>query len=131
MCIKLTYKWNQGILWQHGKEYTIQGQINCKTVGVIYAINCTKCEKVIYVGQTGDTLYQRMLLNFSKIRTKKTEDPVANHFIQNNHSITNLKVTAIERVFGTETYRKTKEAFWIKKLKTLEPEGLNTMYERW
>lgn len=113
-----------------GKEYTIQGQINCKTVGVVYAINCTKCEKLIYVGQTGDTLYQRMLLNFSKIRTNKTDDPVANHFIQHNYSMKNLKVTAIERVFGTEIYRKTKEAFWIQKLKTLEPDGLNTMYER-
>jgi len=29
------------------------------------------CEKNIYVGQTGDKFYQRMLLNFSKIRTQK------------------------------------------------------------
>ena len=55
---------------------------------------------------------------------------LANHFIQHNHSMKNLKVTAVERVFGTKIYRKTKEAFWIKKLNTLEPEGLNTMYER-
>jgi hypothetical protein len=54
-----------------------QGSINCKTVGVIYCILCTDCEKNIYVGQTGDKFYQRMLLNFSKIRTQKVEDPVA------------------------------------------------------
>jgi hypothetical protein len=44
---------------------------------VIYCILCTECEKNIYVGQTGDKFYQRMLLNISKIRTQKVEDPVA------------------------------------------------------
>jgi hypothetical protein len=65
-----------------GNTYNIQGSINCKTVGVIYCILCTECEKNIYVGQTGDKFYQRMLLNFSKIRTQKVEDPVAKHFCQ-------------------------------------------------
>jgi hypothetical protein len=51
--------------------YYIQGSINCKTVEVIYCILWTECEKSIYVGQTGDKFYQRMLLNFSKIRTQK------------------------------------------------------------
>jgi hypothetical protein len=51
-----------------GNTYNILGSINCKTVGVIYCILCTECEKNIYVGQTGDKFYQRMLLNFSKIR---------------------------------------------------------------
>ena len=113
-----------------GNEYTVQGNIDCKTVGVIYGIRCTECERLIYVGQTGDTLYQRMILNFSKIRTRKTDDPIAKHFLQRNHSSDNLKVFGIEKVFGTEIYRKVKESFWMKKLKTLEPEGLNTQFER-
>ena len=41
-----------------GNTYNIQGSINCKTVGVIYCILCTECEKNIYVGQTGDKFYQ-------------------------------------------------------------------------
>ena len=57
-----------------GKIYNIHGDINCKTTSVIYCIFCTKCDTIIYVGETGDTFYQRMLLNFSKIRTKKTEN---------------------------------------------------------
>ena len=32
-----------------GNTYNIQGSINCKTVGVIYCILCTECEKNIYV----------------------------------------------------------------------------------
>ena len=107
-----------------GKEYKIKGQINCKTVGIIYSIFCKKCQKVNYVGQTGDTFYQRMLLDFSMIRTKKTET-VAKHFYTEGHSLEDFSVTGIEKVYGDETYRKVRESFWIKKLRTLSPDGLN------
>jgi hypothetical protein len=50
----------------NGNKYAMQGNINCKTVRVIYAIKCTQCKSLAYVGHTGDTLYQRMILNFSK-----------------------------------------------------------------
>ena len=109
-----------------GNQFKIKGSINCKSVGVIYCIFCTKCSKNIYVGQTGDTFYQRMLLNFSKIRTKKITDPIAKHFCEKEHSVNNYRVIGIERVYGDTIYRETKEAFWIKKLKTYEPQGLNT-----
>jgi hypothetical protein len=60
----------------------------------------------------------------------KMDDPVAKHFLQKNHTKENLKVIGIEKVLGTEIYRKVKESFWMKKLNTLEPKGLNTQYER-
>ena len=86
------------------------------TVGVIYCILCTESEKNIYVGQTGDKFYQRMLLNFSKIRTQKVEDPVAKHFCQKNHCVKNFKVIGIEKTGnGDKIYRETKESLWIKK----------------
>ena len=114
-----------------GNTYNIQGSINCKTVGVIYCILCTECEKYIYVGQTGDKFYQRMLLNFSKIRTQKVEDPVAKHFCQKNHCVKNFKVIGIEKTGnGDKIYRETKESLWIKKLKTFEPLGLNIKLDR-
>ena len=107
-----------------GTEYKIQGSINCKTANLIYAIRCRKCEKTVYVGQTGDTFYQRMLLNFSMIRTKKHET-VAEHFNSKGHSVDDFQVIGIEKIFGEETYRLVKETFWIKKLKTFPPHGLN------
>jgi hypothetical protein len=55
-----------------------------------------------------------MILNFSKIRTLKKDNPVAKHFLQNNHTKDNLKVIGIEKVLGTEIYRKVKESFWMK-----------------
>ena len=109
-----------------GNQFKIKGSINCKSVCVIYWIFCKKCSKNIHVGQTGDTFYQRMLLNFSKIRTRKITDPIAKHFCEKDHSVNNYRVIGIERVYGDTIYRETKEAFWIKKLKTYEPQGLNT-----
>jgi hypothetical protein len=44
-----------------------------------------------------DKFYQRMLLNFSKIRTQKVEDPVAKHFCQKNHCGKNFKVIGIRK----------------------------------
>ena len=77
---------------------------------------CTECEKNIYVGQTSDKFYQRMLLNFSKIRTPKVEDPVAKPFCQKNHCVKNFKVIGIEKTGnGDKIYRETKESPWIKK----------------
>jgi hypothetical protein len=65
-------------------EYKFKGYINCKSTSVIYSVYCKRCSKVLYVGQTGDTFYQRMLLNFSMIRTKKY-DTIAEHFYLNGH----------------------------------------------
>jgi hypothetical protein len=52
-----------------------------------------------------------MLLNFSKIRTQKVEDPVAKHFCQKNHCVKNFKVIGIEKTGnGDKIYRETKES---------------------
>ena len=56
-------------------------------------------------------VYQRMLLNFAKIRTQKVEDPVANPFYQKNHCVKNFKVIGIEKTGnGDKIYRETKES---------------------
>jgi hypothetical protein len=33
-------------------------------------------------------------------------------------------VIGIDNIYGDETYRKVNESFWIKKLKTVSPDGL-------
>ena len=48
------------------------------------------------------------------------------HFNENNHIIRDLQCSVIERVFGTTKLdREDREDFWIEKLKTLVPYGLN------
>jgi hypothetical protein len=41
-------------------EYKIKGYINSKSASVIYSAYCKRCSKVLYIGQTDDTFYQRI-----------------------------------------------------------------------
>ncbi|MCG7879722.1 MAG: GIY-YIG nuclease family protein [Candidatus Thiodiazotropha endolucinida] len=109
-----------------GTSYKIQGSITCKTANVVYGIECRQCRKFLYVGQTGGTLYQRMLLNFSMIRTGK-QDAIALHFNGQGHSVDDMVVLGIEKINKDCFYRRTKESLWIKKMRTRIPYGLNTM----
>ena len=53
-----------------GNSFNVRNEVNCKSNNVVYAVHCLRCRKFIYVGETGDTLYQRHLLNLSRIRNK-------------------------------------------------------------
>lgn len=109
-----------------GEVYNVRNYINCKTENVVYAIFCRKCDAYIYVGETGDTLYQRQLLNISRIRTKSKIDPVAKHFWENDHTIADFRVQGIEKLCGDDEYRKTHENLWKSKMRTYKPYGINT-----
>ena len=108
-----------------GELFTVKNYINCLTANVVYALFCKQCQKFIYVGETGDTLYQRHLLNLSLIRRQKS-DPVAVHFNSEKHSINDLEIVALEKICGDDTYRQTMEIFWMNKLRTYKPHGINT-----
>ncbi|KAK3108513.1 hypothetical protein FSP39_009615 [Pinctada imbricata] len=107
-----------------GEEYKIKGNLNCKTQNLIYSLRCKKCDKTVYVGQTGRTLYERMMVTISNVRNKKC-DLITEHFNKNGHTLRDFQIVGIEKTFGGEITRLIKESFWIKKLKTLLPEGLN------
>ena len=42
--------------------------ITCKSANVIYGIICKECRKVVYVGETGNTIYERFQNHISNIR---------------------------------------------------------------
>ncbi|KAH3770154.1 hypothetical protein DPMN_171437 [Dreissena polymorpha] len=69
-----------------GRKYSVRNNVDCKSSNVVYAVNCRRCRKYVYVGETGGTLYQRHLLNLSRIRTQHS-DPVAEHFYTDGHSM--------------------------------------------
>ena len=53
-------------------------------------------------------------------------DDLISHFrASNNHSLEDYKVFGVEKISKSDAYRKTREKFWISKLKTLKPHGLN------
>ena len=95
----------------------------CNTKGIIYLTTCTHCNKQ-YVGQTGRKFKERMKEHLYNMY-KKTE-VTGTHYALPGHSHWNFKVQIIEKVFpNTPNYRLEREDFWIKKLETKSPLGLN------
>jgi hypothetical protein len=85
----------------------VRNQITCWSTNVVYAVYCKRCGRYIYVGETGDTLYQRHL-NLSRTRTKYN-GPLAAHFLHERPQLMGL-----EKLYGNDQYRKTIEHLWKK-----------------
>jgi len=91
-----------------GKKNTVRNSVDCKSSNVVYAVFCERCRAYVYVGETGDTLYQRHLLNLSRIRTRHA-DPVAAHFYTDGHSVADFRLMGLEKLHGSDDYRRTME----------------------
>lgn len=83
-----------------GKTYQVKNHIDRKSSNVVYGVFCKKCNKIVYVGETGVTLYQR--LNLSLIR-RETNHPVAMHFYTDEHIVEDYSVIGIEKLYKDET----------------------------
>jgi len=49
-----------------GNKYTVRNSVDCKSSNVVYAVFCERCRAYVYIGEAGDTPYQRHLLNLSR-----------------------------------------------------------------
>ena len=78
---------------------TYDRTIGCKSRNVVYGIFCEVCECVVYVGETGGTLYQRVQNHLSTIRCKRNEMEVAAHFNGEGHQLSNAKFVGLEKVW--------------------------------
>ena len=107
-----------------------EDQPNCTERDVIYGLTCTLGDKIVYVGETGRELRERMEEHLRDIRLKK-EKAVATHFNSNGHTANNFKVTKPEKVRGqSKSLRLIRESDWISKLNTKFPSGLNAREEK-
>ena len=110
-----------------GRSYRILGNFSCKTNNCIYLISCDVCHKQ-YIGETTD-LRKRINNHRSSIRTKK-DLPVATHFNGNNHRWEDMSIMVIDHdPRWSDTERKQKEKFWMHRLKSFEPHGINKMVD--
>jgi hypothetical protein len=118
--------------------HTIKSQVSCTSHNLIYLIDCVKCGKVQYVGETGQTLKKKRFYghrhnilhykdNTEQSTKYKNEDTmVAKHFNENGHTIDDMKVTIIEQInVLSADVRKRREKFWRHQLQTNFPDGLN------
>lgn len=110
-------------------NFPITDHIHCKMSWMIYLITCTKCLKQ-YVGKTTTSLYTRFANHKTDIKyygtTKGKKLPMGKHFNMTGHSFDNVSIMGIELIKRKEDHIiRRRESFWIKKLHTLSPEGIN------
>ena len=68
-----------------------KGHLDCTSVSVVYLITCKNCG-IQYIGQTGNSLRQRMYAHLNDISRNDIYKQVSAHFTQ--HKIENLVVMA-------------------------------------
>lgn len=96
---------------------------------VIYALKCP-CG-LLYVGETSRPVKQRITEHNNNIRLAKVRNPVAAHFVEMRHQVAQLTFLILEVVEkpnrGGNRLRNLnqREAWWIYRLDTLAPKGMN------
>ncbi len=127
---------------KNGSPISIKDQLDCQSKHLIYVIECSNC-KVRYVGETCQKLKDRINQHRSDIN-RKQDTTIATHFSQNCPNIEFFKVIPVEKVHriipesytfmgfldnSDEIQLIQKEQYWIKKLNSLTPNGLNIRQE--
>ena len=110
-----------------GAVVMLKCDTNCKTANVVYLISCCKCQKQ-YVGETKGPLNLRMNGHRDDWKHCRFErSPVAEHFRSTEHDF--LKHTSVccidHSPEWTDSTRKSRESYWIRRLNTLRPHGIN------
>jgi predicted GIY-YIG superfamily endonuclease len=103
--------------------FEIQRHFACKTPSIVYYITCKKCN-IQYVGQTDNTIKERLYGHLAGIRAKNTFKPNARHF-GTEHDVTNITITIIQNKERNLNKMLRTEELWRKKLNSKTPDGLN------
>ena len=112
--------------------FLIRHNVTCKSSCAIYLMECCLCEKSQYVGKSEYNVNLR--INTHRNDVWRTDGPPCDkHFQMPGHNFnTHAKFTIIEEVYNkslsklkTRSLLEHREDFWILKLQTLSPQGLN------
>ena len=120
----------------NGELFRIRDNGNCKSRNVIYLMDCLYCKKILYVGKSEYPMNIR--INKHRFDTLKEEQiEVDTHFKQHSHNFNrDARFTIIEQIKKTGDKNEIRfilekrENFWITRLKTLKPHGLNQYLNR-
>jgi len=108
-----------------GESFPITSSIHCKSSWVVYLITCSACN-LQYVGKCETTLYTRFSNTKSDIKLNKKKLPIVDHFNSPGHSYNNISLRGIEHIrCQKRPILMHRESFWIAKLRTLKPSGIN------
>jgi hypothetical protein len=106
--------------------------LSCQTKNLIYALECKVCHKQ-YVGETKRTFKERIAEHLGDIKNQRLNKPLGKHFNLPGHKFGSIKTCILELIKDNpdlpETTIKTRarEYFWIMRLRTPDPFGLNSM----
>ena len=85
----------------------INSSVDCSTTNVIYLLGCDKCPQQ-YIGETERMLRDRFLEHKGYANTNNQTKATGCHFNQKGHSVSNMKITVIEKVFNNFENREKK-----------------------
>ena len=106
-----------------GLSAPVWRDIEEKACNLIYAIECKTCG-VLYIGETKNTLLQRLKQHLYYIDRSNKSTKLYEHF--RDHGSKNLCITGLEQNLRWTKYQRLfREKHWIQSLKTLDPCGLN------
>lgn len=130
------------IIDHNGNLITLSDKLNCQSRSIVYVIECKNC-RIRYVGESCQKLKDRLNQHRSDIKCKK-DTVIATHFSQNCPDVNFLQIIPLEKVprmipeaytfmgmldNSDEVRLYRREQFWMKRLKTLTPHGLNKRQE--
>ena len=120
-----------------GSIIPVKDSLNCGSKSLIYVIKCRNCN-LMYVGETSRTLRERLTEHRATVRNNK-DCPISHHFntictdinflsiIPLEHVPKQIETTSLENGDILELLHR--EQFWIKRLKTQFPLGMNQRKE--
>lgn len=113
----------------NGKQVQCQitREANCRTKNVVYALTCPDCD-ICYVGETKQTLSQRMSKHRTNIRGRLERTHLVEHFHSAHGRIVIPQVRILQTLANesSKTELQDAEAMWIYALNAAFPWGLNT-----
>lgn len=114
------------------QKYIFKHFWNCASKFCVYVISCL-CP-LIYVGSSSRSVKVLILEHVNRIRNSIMEAPLTQHFTEKGHDPLSLRFCVIEQIQSTTDKDRVRllhqrETFWIHKLNSVQPSGLNEKIE--
>ena len=116
---------------QTGETYKIRQDINCRSENIIYLVTCKKCGMQ---GVGSCTTFCKRISNYiTSIENKSPGCKIEMHFLKPEHSVQDFTITGIVQLVNPPRdpigRLREFEGYWMIKLQTLEPYGMNGINE--
>ena len=113
------------IISRENTIHQVHGTYTCNSANVVYLIRCRKgCPEAWYIGETMQTLRQRMNEHRSTITRQDCSLPVGEHFSGHGHLASDIRVSVLQGGLHDTRRRRIAEQRLIAMFRTHE-DGLN------